>query len=208
MNLLPIICVLAFWISFLNLQALETPPILNCATNPPDYSKLTFSEADVATKAEEQSILGTRIKRICPEYITNLVFQLRSGSLNESNKVLTVYLLGMLHPDDSNSIEALIECIELRATVFDPKTAIVRWGYYPAQEALIGIRKPALNPVIAHLHSETNSLRRHLMCGVVRHVEGWKSGMEHLKKLAAAESDAERRKNLELSVEALEKLPH
>lgn len=208
MNLLKTTCILLFSGMLQNLFADGSPSSPNCSTNPPDFIRMSYSDANVETKSEEQSILGSRVKGICPEYITNLVWQLQSGNLNVSNKILAIYLLGIMRPGDSNSIETLIGCIDFRAVVFDPKSAIMRWGEYPAHEALIRIRGPVLMPVVAHLHSETNALRRRLMCNVVRCAEGWEGGMKRLRKLAAEESDAEQRKNLELSVKDLEKLPH
>lgn len=187
-------------------QSAATTP--NCATNPPDFKSLSYEEANLAVKSEEQLILAARIKSFCPEYITNLVLQLQTNKLTTDNKVLAIYLLGILRPTSTNAIEILIRLIDLKALRFDSKTAMIRWGEYPAQEALINIRGPALIPVVTHLHSETNPLRRRLMCDVVRCAEGWEAGMKHLRKLAAQETDAGKRKNLELSVAELEKLPH
>ena len=179
-----------------------------CLTNPPDFKSLTYTQANIAVKYAERSILGTLAKPICPEYITNLVLQIQSDELKTDNKVLAIYLLGILRPSNTNAIEVLIRLVDLKALRFDAKTTLRRWGEYPAQEALINIRIPALAPTITHLHSETNPLRRRLLCDVVRCIEGWEGGMKHLRKLASEEADAERRKNLERSVEALEKLPH
>ena len=177
------------------------------STNPPNFNSLSYEQANLAVKNEEDLILAARVKTISHEYITNLAGQVRLGTMNSSNKVLAIYLLGVLRPSDTNSVEVLIECVDFKAVVFDSKSAIMRWGEYPAQEALIKIGRPSIAPIFAHLHSETNQLRRLLLCGVVRNLEGWGTGMRLLRQLAVQESDAERRNNLEMSVKELEKLP-
>ena len=135
---------------------------------PPDFSKMSYNEANGAVNAETDLIVGRRTKQIGTEYIANLVNQLQSGQLNNDNKVLAVYLLGELRPSDTNSIEVLIENIDLKAKRFDLKTDLQRWGPYPAVEALVKIGKPVVNPILDHLPPEASELRRQLMCNVLR----------------------------------------
>ncbi len=142
----------------------------DCATNPPDLYKMSYEEADEAINSEEDAILSTKMKKICTEYITNLVTELRSAQLSNDKRVLAIYFLGELRPSDTNSIEVLIGYIDLKASKFDPKTRFRRWGDYPAEEALIKIGKPVVDPILNHLPSETNELRRQLMCDVLRKV--------------------------------------
>jgi len=141
----------------------------NCITNPPDFIYLSYNEANATVKSEDDSI-GRGAEKVCPEYITNLVYQLREGHLSNDNKTLAIYLLGELHPNDTNSIEFLIENIDFKATKIDPPWAPRRWGEYPAEEALITVGQPAVIPILNHLPSETNQLRRQLMCDVLKQV--------------------------------------
>jgi len=186
----------------------------SCATNPPDFSKLSYAEADKAA-SEEYNSIGIGQKKICPEYIPNLVNQLRNGQLNSDEKVLAVWLLGVLRPADTNSLAILIEYIDLKATKFDFKTRLPRWGDYPAEEALIGIGKPAVSPILQHLPSETKELRRHLMCEVLIRVEGRKgevfneaegkvAAQNQIKQLIAAETDSTKRANLQAALKELQ----
>jgi hypothetical protein len=133
----------------------------NCVTNPPDFSKMSYQVASQTVNNELQ-------KRICPEYIKNLVEEIRYGNLG-NNKVPAIYLLGELRPHDENSIDVLIENIDLKSPP-NPLLAPLRWGEYPAEEALVKIGKPAINPILNHLPAETNELRRYLMCEVVKQV--------------------------------------
>ncbi|MGH7976620.1 MAG: hypothetical protein ACREDS_00530 [Limisphaerales bacterium] len=145
----------------------------DCFTNPPDFNKLSYDEANTVVDSEDD-LIGRGIKKICPEYITNLVNQIRNGALNSDNKTLAIYLLGELHPDDTNSIEVLIENIDFKATKFDhilkTRISIKRWGSYPAEEALIKIGRPVVDPILNHLPTENSELRRQLMCDVLKQV--------------------------------------
>jgi len=142
----------------------------NHSALPPDFSKMSYGEMDAAIGSEANLIVAERTKKEGPEYIADLVHQLQYGNLTDEKRVLIIYFLGVLHASDTNSIEALIRFIDLKATIFDPKTDIQRWGLYPAEEALIKIGKPVVNPILDHLPNETNQLRRQLMCDVLRRV--------------------------------------
>lgn len=139
-------------------------------TAPPDFAHISYDAASDAVRSDENNIMGSQVKRIGTEYITNLVGQIRSGNLNNEKKVLAIYLLGALHPVDTNSIEVLLDNIDLRATRFDPGVRPMRWGEYPAEEALIRIGKPAIEPILNHLPIENSELRRQLMCNVIKQV--------------------------------------
>jgi hypothetical protein len=170
----------------------------DCTTNPPDFVHLSYEEANKAVYIEER-------KTICPEYITNLVNQLRQGHLTNDNKTLAIFLLGTFRPTDTNSIEVLIENIDFRASKIDPLLGPARWGFYPAQEALIKIGSPTVNPILNHLPNETNELRLHLMCEVLRHVEGKEAAHSQIKKILADKSDSAKHANLEAALKELEK---
>jgi len=185
---------------------------LNCATNPPDWGAMSYREADEAS-SKEANLICIGWKNICPEYITNLVSQLRDGRLDNDRKVLAVWLLGELwlfskvQPSDTMSIEVLIEYVDLRATKFDPNMRVARWGDYPAQEALkYKVRKRAANPVLQKLAGETNDLRRYLMCDVLRSklVLGQAAALDQLKHRIHAEPDPLKRANLQLALKQFE----
>ena len=71
---------------------------------------------------------------------------------------------------NTNSIEVLIEDIDLKATKFDEPASLPRWGFYPAQQALIKIGEPVVEPILNHLPTEISELRRRLMCDVLKEV--------------------------------------
>lgn len=186
------------------------------ATNPPDFGKLSSQEADKAVMFEDTDILLHKTKTVGAEYFTNLVNQIRNGKLQNDNEVLAIWLLGELQPKDTNSIEALVAIIDFKALKFDPATRFIRWGLYPAQEALIKIGTPVVNPVLQHMPGEFNELRRHLMCDVLIQVEGKRgthfnaadgkgTAQGQIKKLLAAESNSAKRANLETALKELEK---
>ena len=135
----------------------------DCDTNPPDFSKLSYEQAVQTLNAEEK-------KKICPEYITNLVNQLRYRQLNNDNKVFPIYLLGWFRASNKDSIEILIENIDLRVSKIEPLLGPARWGKYPAEEALVRIGKPVVDPILNHLPTENSQLRRQLMCDVLKQV--------------------------------------
>jgi hypothetical protein len=185
-------------------------------TNPPDFVKMSYSTASAAVDSELNDIMGYKTKKICPEYISNLVSQIRNGNLNNDNKILSIYLLGALGPSDTNSIDVLIEYIDLKALRFDPAFGTRRWGEYPAEEALVKIGEPAISPILAQLSIEQNDFRRHLMCEVVRIVENRKAGAINkydgktairnlLKDRLDKEADPTKKANLELALREFEK---
>jgi hypothetical protein len=166
---------------------------LDCATNPPDFNKLSFQDANAAVVADVR-------KQVSTEYITILVDKIRHANLNPTNKVFAIYLLGMFHSNDTNAIEVLIESIDFKAVFRDYNLDVSRWGMYPAQEALIKIGRPTVNPIMAHLLVETDELRRHLMCEVLRRVDSRESVQIEIRKILAAELDSNRQANLKLAL--------
>ncbi len=183
--------------------------ITSCVTNPPDFSQLSYEE-------ESQAVMDEQEKTICPEYITNLVNQLQQETLGNDKKVLVIYLLGELRVSDTNSIEVLIKYINLKATKIEPKLSAPRWGYYPAQEALIKIGTPVVNPILNHLPNEGNELRGHLMFEALIRIEGKKGSIfnepegkkivqDQIKDKLASESDPSKRANLDAALRELTK---
>jgi len=190
--------------------------LYSCATNPPDFSKLSYHEAEEAGFSEaDQIAIGA--KKICPEYITNLVNELQNGRLDDNRKALAIHLMGSLCPTDTNSIEVLIKYIDLKDTNLVSKTRTALWGAYPAEEALVCIGKPSVNPILQHLPNETYELRRHLMCEALVLIEGKNDAMFNesdgkakvhgqITNLLAAESDSSKKANLELALKGVETL--
>jgi hypothetical protein len=144
-----------------NVRAQNFDVTPDCVTNPPAFSEMSYQVASQAVNDELR-------KKLCPEYIGNLVEEIRHGNLG-NNKVPAIYLLGELRPHDENSIEVLIENIDLKSPP-NPLLAPLRWGEYPAEEALIKIGKPVVEPILNHLPKETSELRRQLMCDVLKQV--------------------------------------
>jgi hypothetical protein len=198
-------CLIVFSILTLRVAAQNSAMNSDCTTNPPDFSKLSYEAASDAVNFENDSILSTHEKKICPEYITNLANEIQQGNISDEKRVLGIWLLGSLRPNDTNSVEVLIKYIDLRASRFDPKTRIRRWGDYPAEEALIKIGEPTVNPLLSYLPNEINGLRRHLMCEVLRRVEGKENAQGQIKQRLAAESDLTRQANLKAALKEFEK---
>ena len=186
-------------------EAQDSPNNSGCVTNPPNYGSLSYADADKATDSEANLIVSEKVKKICPEYITNLVKQLRYGHLTTDNKVLAIYLLGELQPSDTDAIEVLIELIDLKATKSEPPGRPPRWPEYPAEGALMTIGMPAANPILNHLPTETKNLRRHLLCEALKHIEGKEPAEDHIKQQLSTETDPKRRANLEAALKELKK---
>jgi hypothetical protein len=95
-------------------------------TTPPDLRKLSYDDANKAIESEIDLIGNGKIK-IGPEYITNLLSQLRSNQSNNENQTLDIYLLGMLRTTNSEVIHFLIENIDFKATHLDPIDNHISW---------------------------------------------------------------------------------
>lgn len=152
--------------AFAQTPALQTA--LNLSSEPaslPDFAALPYEEADRMVTLEAG-------KHVDAEYIAKLVRQINGSALNNDKMVLAVYLLGELRPNDPDSVGALIRLVDLRALRMDPKGDSVRWGWYPAQEALVKIGEPAIEPVLKQLAIETDARRLRLLCGVLTCVKG------------------------------------
>jgi len=182
-----------------------------CVTNPPALETMPYQQASDAVSEELLHIQAIKSKRIGPEYITNIVTMLRRGKLDVDTRVLAIYLLGELHPDDTNSVTVLIENIDLKAVKIDPPGSSARWGQYPAQEALIKIGRPTVDLILQVLPNETKELRRYLMCDALVKIEGWnkpdfnkaegqKIVQAQINEKLASESDPIKRTNLELAL--------
>jgi hypothetical protein len=180
---------------------------VNYIATPPNFGEMSYDDANTAINEIVDSVVATKIKSVGPNFVIGLVDQLRRGGLDDEKKVLVIYLLGCLRPKDTNSVEVLIEHIDLKAPRLDPKFDIARWGFYPAQDALVRIGAPAIDPILHHLPDEGNALRRHLMCGVLKdkHVEGKEAATNQIKERLAVESNPIKRVNLELSLTEIEK---
>jgi hypothetical protein len=172
---------------------------------PPNFGEMSYGDADKAVGELIRSVLVMRPKSASPEFVSGLVNQLRQGKLTDEKKVLVVYLLGAVRPKDTDSVEVLIENIDLKAPRMDMAYDIPRWGPYPAQDALIRIGVPAINPILGHLPGEGNELRRSLMCGVLKSVERKETAVGQLKQQLILEANTAKRANLESSLKELEK---
>jgi hypothetical protein len=187
----------------LNLQANDSGTNDVRADSAPDFAVLSYDDADAKVNEMVGSLIYKPDKKPPIEYFDSLVSQLRGGRLTDEKKVLVIYLLGELHASDLNSINVLIENIDLKAPRIDPRFDIVRWGDYPAEEALVRIGKPAINPILDHLLEEKNKLRRHLMCEVLLKVEGKEAARMQMKQRFDKESDISKRANIELALQGL-----
>lgn len=155
------------YVSILFLMAMLNAIGQNAVTTnlPPDFTKMaSYKEMNAALNAVEDSR-----PTATPEYVSNLVFQIKKESASDEARVYAIFLLGKLHATNSTAIEVLIDKIDLKA----PHQLALRlppWGEYPAEEALVTIGKPVVEPILNHLSGETNQLRRQLMCDVLKRV--------------------------------------
>lgn len=137
----------------------------NYSIKPPDFTKMpSYKEMNAALDAVvELKPMAT------PEYVSNLVSQIKQDNASDEAKVYAIFLLGELRATNTTAIEILIEKIDLKA----PRQLALRlppWGEYPAEEALIKIGKPVIDPILNHLPTENSELRRQLMCDVLKKV--------------------------------------
>ena len=177
-----------------------------CVTNPPNLCVLGQQEANTAVNWEVYLIAEKKTKKICPEYITNLVEELRNGNLDNAKTVLGIYLLGEMRPTDTNAVHYLIQHIDLKPLNPESYESLgPRWQDYPASEALVKIKEPSISPILNNLPGETNDLRRHLMCDVLKQVEGKSRAQTDIQQRLAMESDATRRNFLNFALKELEK---
>jgi hypothetical protein len=173
------------WLSLMGLTMVAMAQNAEVA-RPPDFTKLSYDEASIAVDAKVASIVVQHSRKPGPEYFESLDIQLQYGHLKNDNKVLAIYLLGELRPANLASINILIDNIDLKAEKLDRilkfGISIVRWGDYPAKEALIKIAQPSINPVLNHLPIEDNDLRQRLLCEVLRQVEGKAAAQVQIKR--------------------------
>ena len=127
-----------------------------------------------------------------------LIDQMKDPHSSANAKTLAAYLLGELR--ESRAVWTLAENIDLKAPRIDPKDSIVRWGEYPAQEALHKIGIPAAAEVLVRLLTEQNELRRKLMVGVVRGVYGDDLGRLFIQNRLTRETDPTHKQNLNLAL--------
>jgi|SRR5665213_1861403 len=210
-----IYCLITLLIVVINSRAQQVKSSSDCATNPPDFIHLSYEQANKAVNSEDD-LISRGTKRICPEYITNLVNQLRHEYLSNGNETLAIYLLGELRPSGSNAIEFLIANIDFRTSKIEPNLHPARWRTYPAEDALMKIGKPVIDPILNHLSNEADTLRRRLMCEVlvkvegkngefVNEVDGKVTAQNLIKRKLADESDPAKKANLEAALKELEK---
>jgi hypothetical protein len=91
----------------------QTTNVDNIATSP-DFTQMSYDDAEKAINDILISVLRKE-RTVGPQYVSGLVHQLRQGSLTDEKKVLVILFLGWLHPRDTDSIEVLIENIDLKA---------------------------------------------------------------------------------------------
>jgi len=128
----------------------------------PKFDSIAIAEADKA--AEE-------ILRNYTAAGGELVWQQLREAKTNAGKVRLIYVLGRIRY--KQAVTELIKMIDLQAEGIDPKTAIARWGRYPAAEALARIGTDStktMNSIVRVLGTEENELRRKLMVRVLAEV--------------------------------------
>jgi hypothetical protein len=126
-----------------------------------------------------------------------------SSSINV--KAAGIYLMGRHRLSDG--VEELIRRIDFDAGENLLFGALPLWDRYPAMEALIHIGQPAVPAAVELLAADMNDLRRDLAVKVVRYVEDGDVAGFILNRAHAAETDPNRKANLQDAIDRLAKLP-
>jgi hypothetical protein len=84
--------------------------------------------------------------------------------------------------------------------MFPPPIRISSHAKYPAEMALMVVGKPAVPAILKDLPTEENPLRRHLLCEVLKYVEGKDMAEAEIKQKLAEDSA-----NLSLALKEFEK---
>ena len=127
---------------------------------------------------------------------------------------MAIYLLGSIKPQDTNSIATLIDWINFSFSVQYKDinwSDLYPWSQYPARDALLRIGEASVGPIVQDLPSETNALRRQLLCAVVstfgrtNWTTAWqpKPAIEQLQRLRSTESDPSRQQNIDAALDLL-----
>ena len=175
------------------------------ATSPPDLASLSYIDAKAAVDVILHDVGGLQF---VAEYPLKIIEQLKEKNLTNDKKALAIYLLGRIMPQNTNSIVALVEQIDFKASVPYGQSEWQRlypWSLYPARDALLQIGEASIYPIVRYLPGETNALRRQLLCGVLATFarKNWtttwkpKSSIDQLQRLRATESEPSRQHNID-----------
>jgi hypothetical protein len=126
-----------------------------------------------------------------------------SSSVNV--KAAAIYLMGRHRLSDS--VDELIRRIDFDAGENLSLRALPLWERYPAMEALIHIGQPAVSAAVELLANDMNDLRRDLAVKVIRYVEDAEIAKFILTRAHSAETDPNRKTNLQDAINRLAKLP-
>jgi len=138
------------------------------------------------------------------ELLTVLIRHLNTAT-TASTKTATIYLIGRHRL--LNGVRELIKQIDFESESQSHGSPLPLWGQYPAMEALIHIGQPAVSAAVELLGKEMNDLRRDLAVKVVHYVEDAEIAKFILTRAHAAETDPNRKANLQDAIERLDKLP-
>lgn len=138
------------------------------------------------------------------ELLTVLLRHLNTG-LSVNIKTAAIYLIGRHRL--SNAVRELIKQIDFDSESQSRGSPLPLWGQYPAMEALINIGQPAVPAAVELLALDMNDLRRDLAVKVVRYVEDGEVAGFILTRAHAAETDPNRKTNLQDAMNRLAKLP-
>lgn len=138
------------------------------------------------------------------ELTSALITQLGS-STSKHVKAASIYLIGRYRLADG--VPDLIREIDLEVESPLHAGREPLWERYPAMEALIAIGQPSIRPTIELLATDKDNLRRELATKVIRYVQGYEVARFILTQASAAQSDTNRKRNLQDALTCLEKLP-
>lgn len=168
---------------------------------PPVFTKMSsFRERDAALDL----VLETK-PNATYKYLTGLTDQVNDKTATDGGKVYAIFLLGEMRATNAFCVEALIAKIDLNAPQGALHLRLPPWGPFPAEEALIKIGEPVVDPILTYVPVEGNELRRHLMCEVLKRVAGKEASQAKISQALAAETDPIKKANLEAALRELEK---
>lgn len=96
-----------------------------------------------------------------------LIDVLQNAKLPKTNRIAAAKILGELRAPEA--VDALIQQLTLSPELVDEKT---QKTVYPCYHALINIGVSAGRKALDHLRDEDDHLRKRLLCGIIKEVEG------------------------------------
>jgi HEAT repeat protein len=158
-------------------------------------SEKTWEEAALLTEvkpAQDHARLVQTFALKREASVRNLIDVLQNAKFPRSNRIAAANILGELRAPEA--VDALIQQLTLSPELNDEKTL---GTVYPCYLALTKTGLPASRKAVQHLQDEVDPLRKRLLCGIVKEVEGLSVTAFLLKSELEKSQDVKVRKNIE-----------